>query len=265
MDSTAEHKLLTFMDAFSGYNQIKMDEEDQEKTAFITSQGLYCYTVMSFGLKNARATYQRLVNKMFNKQIGRNMEVYVDDMLVKSKEELAHLDDLRKTFTTLKQYQMKLNPSKCVFGVASGKFLGFMVSQRGIEANSEKVQAIIDMASPRTVKEVQKLTRRIAALNMFVSRAMDKCLPFFKTLKQAFAWTDECEVAFQDLKHYLSNPPFLSPSKEKENLYLYLAVSTTAVSAALIREKAKKQLPVYYVSQAFQRAESNYPRIEKID
>ena len=102
MDSTAGHKLLTFMDAFSGYNQIKMDEEDQEKTAFITSQRLYCYKVMPFRLKNAGATYQRLVNKMFNKQIGRNMEVYVDDMLVKSKEELAHLDNLRETFTTLK-------------------------------------------------------------------------------------------------------------------------------------------------------------------
>ena len=126
VDSTVGHKLLTFMDDFSGYNQIKMDEEDQEKTAFIISYGLYCYKVMPFGLKNAGATYQRLVNKMFNKQIGRNMEVYVDDMLVKSKEELAHLDDLKETFTSLKQYQMKLNPSKCVFGVASGKFLGFM-------------------------------------------------------------------------------------------------------------------------------------------
>ena len=139
VDSTAGHKLLTFMDAFSGYNQIRMFEEDQEKTSFITSQGLYCYKVMPFGLKNAGATYQRLVNKMFSKQIGRNMEVYVDDMLVKSREELAHLDDLLETFTTFKQYQMKLNPAKCVFGIGSGKFLGFMMSQRGIEANSEKV------------------------------------------------------------------------------------------------------------------------------
>ena len=187
MDSTAGHKLLTFMDAFLGYNQIRMAEEDQEKTSFIMNQGLYCYKVMPFGLKNAEATYQRLVNRMFSKQIGRNMEVYVDDMLVKSREELAHLDDLKETFTTLKQYQMKLNPAKCVFGVASGKFLGFMVSQRGIEANPKKVQAIINMTSPKTVKEVQKLTGRITALNRFISRATDKCLPFFKTLKQAFA------------------------------------------------------------------------------
>ena len=128
VDSTAGYRLLTFMDAFSGYNQIKMAEEDQEKTTFITSQGLNCYKVMPFRLKNARATYQRLVNKMFSKQIGRNMEVYVDNLLIKSKEEPAHLDDLKKTFATLRQYQMKLNPSKCAFGVASKKFLGFMVS-----------------------------------------------------------------------------------------------------------------------------------------
>ena len=139
MDSIAGHKLLTFMDAFSGYNQIRMAEEDQEKTSFITSQGLYYYKVMPFGLKNAGDTCQRLVNKMSSKQISRNMEVSVDDMLVKSKEELAHLVDLKETFTTLKQYQMKLNPTKCVFGVASGKFLGFMVSQRGIEVNPKKV------------------------------------------------------------------------------------------------------------------------------
>ena len=154
MDSTAGHKLLIFMDAFSGYNQIKMAEEDQENTAFITSQGLYCYKVMPFGLKNVGATYQRLVNKMFSQQIGRNMEVYVDDMLVKSKEELTHLDDLKETFATLKKHQMRLNPSKCIFEIASGKFLGFMVSQRGIEANPEKVRAIIDMTSPKTVKDV---------------------------------------------------------------------------------------------------------------
>nr|XP_023896956.1 uncharacterized protein LOC112008835 [Quercus suber] len=258
------HKLLTFMDAFSGYNQIQMAEEDQEKTAFVISQGLYCYKVMPFGLKNASATYQRLVNQMFREQIGRNVEVYVDDMLVKSKEEDDHLDDLRETFNTLRQYCIKLNPSKCAFGVSSGKFVGFMVSRRGIEVNPKKVNAILKISSPRTIKEVQSLTGRVAALNRFVSRATDKCLPFFKTLKKVFAWTEECEAAFQDLKQYLSNPPLLSPSKEGEDLFLYLAVSATAVSAALIREEDKRQLPVYYVSQAFQGAEARYPRIEKM-
>jgi BarA-like signal transduction histidine kinase len=128
VDSNARHKLLSFMDAFSGYNQIQMEEEDQEKSAFIISRGLFCYKAMPFGLKNAGATYQRLVNKMFHDQIGRNMEVYVDDMLVKSKENEDHLADLNETFRALRGYNMKLNPGKCAFGFSSCKFLCFMVS-----------------------------------------------------------------------------------------------------------------------------------------
>uniref|UniRef100_A0A2N9HF94 Uncharacterized protein n=1 Tax=Fagus sylvatica TaxID=28930 RepID=A0A2N9HF94_FAGSY len=264
VDSTAGHKLLTFMDAFSGYNQIVMDEGDQEKTSFITSRGLFCYKVMPFGLKNAGATYQRLMNRMFHDQIGRNVEVYVDDMLVKSKEEDGHLDDLRETFQTLRKYQMKLNPSKCAFGVYSGKFLGFMVSQRGIEANPDKIKAILEMQPPKNTKEVQRLTGRIAALNRFMSRSTDKCLPFFKTLKKAFEWTDECQQAFEELKKYLTEPPLLSPSKQGEELYLYLAVSPTAVSSALIREEERRQLPVYYTSRALRGAEERYPPMEKL-
>ena len=144
VDSTARHELLSFMDAFSGYNQIKMKEEDQEKTSFVTNQGLFCYKVMPFGLKNAGATYQRLMNKMFAHQ------VYVDDMLVKSVRE----NDLQETFNTLQSYNMKLNPSKCVFEVTARKFLGFMVSQRGIVVNPEKVRAILELEPPRTVKAV---------------------------------------------------------------------------------------------------------------
>ena len=128
VNSTAGYQLLSFMDTFSGYNQIKMDEPDQEKTSFITSQGLFCHKVMPFSLKNSRATYQRLVNHMFHPQIGWNFEVYVHDMLVKSVKGMQHLDNLQETFNTLKRYKLKLNPSKCDFGVASGKFLGFMVS-----------------------------------------------------------------------------------------------------------------------------------------
>jgi len=114
------------------------------------------------------------------------MKVYMDDMLVKSKKAKSHLDDLRETFDTLRKYQMRLNPAKCVFWVSSGNILGFMVSQRGIEANPEKVRAILDITSPRSAKEVRRLTGQITALNRFIFRATDKCLPFFKTLKQAF-------------------------------------------------------------------------------
>ena len=131
---------------------------------------------------------------------------------------------------------MKLNPSKCAFGVSSGKFLGFMVSHRGIEANPDKIQAILDMKPPQNTKEIQSLTGRVAALNRFVSKATDKCLPFFKILKKAFEWTEKCQRAFEDQKAYLTMAHLLSPSVVGEELYLYLAVTPHAMSSALIRE-----------------------------
>ena len=162
-----------------------------------------------------------------------------------------HLSDLQETFNTLRSYNMKLNPSKCVFGVTVGKFLGFMVSQRGIEVNLEKVRAILELEPPRTVKAVQSLNGKVAALNRFVSKATDKCLPFFRVLRKSFEWMDKCQKAFDDLKKYLSSPPLLSPSMLGEELYLYIAVSQAAVSAALVRDEGGSQRPVYFISKAF--------------
>ena len=161
------------MDAYSRYNQILMHVPDQEHTSFITDRGLYCYKVMSFGLKKAGATYQCLINMMFKEQIGKTMEVYMDNMLVKLKIALYHVAHLSDTFVVLRKYQMKLNPLKCTFGVASKKFLKFMVNHRGIEANPKKIQALIDMRSPSKTKKVQSLTERVAALRRFILRATD--------------------------------------------------------------------------------------------
>ena len=155
----------------------------------------------------------------------------------------------------LRRYNMKLNPSKCNFGVLFGKFLGFMVSHRGIEVNPDKIQAIMNMEPLRNIKEVQSLTERVIALNRFVSKATNKCLPFFKILKKAFEWTDKCQKAFQNLKAYLIATSLLSPSILGEELYLYLAVSLHAVSSALIREEGKIQKPVYYTSRALRGVE----------
>lgn len=151
---------------------------------------------MPFGLKNVGATYQRLVNTIFKNQIGRNMEVYVDDMLVKSLKTDLHFRDLEETFNTLRKFKMRLNLTKCAFGVSIGNFLAFMVSQRGIEANPEKVEAILKMEPPRNTKEVQRLARRVAVLNRFISRSTYKCLSFFQLLKKAFEWMAECKEAF---------------------------------------------------------------------
>ena len=205
VDATACHELLSFMDAFSSYNQISMDPDDQEKTSFVTAQGTYCYRVMPFGLKNAGATYQRLVNRMFQKQIGATMEVYIDDMLVKSTTTGLHIAHLSEAFQILKNYNMKLNPAKCAFGVSADKFLGFIVNHRGIKANPDKIKVVLDMPSPSGIKEVQRLTGRIAALSRFVSKASDKCQPFFQVLKKAFQWDAKCEEALTTLKTYLSS------------------------------------------------------------
>ena len=134
VDATTGHEMLTFLDAYSGYNQILMHPADQEKTAFFTDKGIYCYKVMPFGLKNAGATYQRSVNKMFKDQLGDTMKVYIDDMLVKSKKPDDHIQHLQQTFEVLREHGMKLNPTKCSFGVSAGKFLGYIITQRGIEA-----------------------------------------------------------------------------------------------------------------------------------
>ena len=159
---------------------------------------------------------------------------------------------------------MKLNPSKCAFRVSSGKFLGFMVSHRGIEANPNKIQAILDIKPPQNIKEVQSLTGRVAALNRFIFKTIDKCLPFFRILRKAFEWMDDCQRAFEDLKAYLTTTPLLSPSVLGEELYLYLAVTPHAVSSALIREEGRVQKSVYYTSQALGGVETRYPQIEKL-
>ena len=173
VDASTGHGMPLFLDAFSGYHHIPMHLPDAEKTTFITSHGLYCYNVMPFDLKNARATYQILVTKIFRPLIGKTMEVYINDMFVKTKERIDHTKHLQKTFELLCTNGMKLNFLKWAFGVSSGKFLGFMVTQRGIEANPIQLKAIMESQPPTTEKGVQQLTGRLAALGRFISRFPD--------------------------------------------------------------------------------------------
>jgi len=170
VDGATGNKVLSFLDAYSGYNQIPMATTDMNKTAFITDDANYFYRVMPFGLKNAGATYQRLMDKVFSHLTRHCVEVYVDDMFVKSPSHHQHAEDLAAVFSALRQYNLRLNPDKCVFGVDRGKFLGFMLTQRGIEANPEKCKAIIEMRSPTTVKEVQRLIGRLTAISRFLPK-----------------------------------------------------------------------------------------------
>ena len=211
VDSASGCQLMSFLDAFSGYNQIRMHPMDECKIAFMTERSCYCYKVMPFGLKNAGATYQRLMDRVLSSMLGKNVQAYVDDMVVTSREKEQHVTHLEELFATIAKYGLKLNPENFIFGVEAGKFLGFLLTERGIEANPEKCAAIIAMRSPASVKEVQQLTGRLAALSLFMSAGGEKGHPYFQCLKRnsRFVWTKECEEAFVRLKEYLASPPVL--------------------------------------------------------
>ncbi|XP_057418257.1 uncharacterized protein LOC130712437 [Lotus japonicus] len=220
---------------------------------------------MPFGLKNAGATYQRLMDRVFEKQVGGNMEIYVDDMVVKSEEMGGHCMDLAEAFGEIRKHNMRLNPEKCSFGIQSGKFLGFMITRRGIEVNPDKCKAILEMQSPTSVKEVQKLTGRIAALSRFLPCSGSKAAPFFQCLRKnkVFQWTDKCEQAFQKLKEHLAKPPILSKSIPGIPLSIFISISDNAVSSVLLQECKDELKIIYFVSHALQGAEARYQKIEK--
>ena len=215
---------------------------------------------MPFGLKNTRSTYQRMMTKIFKPQLGRSVEVYIDDMVVKTKLVSEHVGDLTSIFEILREYKLRLNASKCTFGVGLGKFLGYMETHKGIEVNLNQIKAINNLQPPQNPKEVQKLTGMMATLNRFISRSADRCKPFFLLLHKwkEFEWTDECIVAFQKLKQYLSRPPIMSSPVVDEVLFAYIAISFV-----LIRVDSGIQRPVYYVSKSLNEAEERYLPLEK--
>ena len=194
------------------------------------------------------------------------MEVYIDDMLVKSKERPDHKKHLQETFELLQRYDMKLNPLKCAFRVSSGKFLGFMVTQRGIKANTIHLKAIMDSQALTTRKGVQQLTGRLVALERFISHFIDRLRPFFTTLKGAkqIGWNEECEQAFIAIKQYLTEPPILVSLNASDTLYLYLAVLEVLASAALFKEDGnQKQRLIFFVSKSLSEVETRYTRLEQ--
>ncbi|XP_072079129.1 uncharacterized protein [Arachis hypogaea] len=223
-------------------------------------------TWLSNVVKNTGATYQRLMDKVFQQQIGRNMEVYVDDMVAKTPMQGSHCDDLVEIFKQLREYNMRLNPEKCAFGVQGGNFLGFMLTSRGIEANPEKCKAVLDMTSPKTVKEVQQLAERIAALSRFLPAVANRSYHFFQTFSKGkkFTWTDECESCFTELKQLLTSPPILQKPETGKPLCLYLSVSNHAISSVLVTETGRKQSPVYFIRRILQPTETRYPKIEQL-
>jgi ribonuclease HI len=272
VDSTAGCKTLSFLDAYSGYHQIKMKEFDQLATSFITPFGMYCYTTMPFGLRNAGATYQRCMNHVFGEHVGRTVEAYVNDIVVKTRKASDLLSDLEVTFRYLKAKSVKLNPEKCVFGVPRGMLLGFIVSERGIEANPEKIAAITDMGPIKDLKGVQRVMGCLATLSRFISRLGEKGLPLYRLLRKAgrFTWTPEAEEALGNLKALLTNAPILVPLAAGEALLIYVAATTQVVSAAVVVERREEghtlliQRPVYFISEVLSETKIRYSQIQKL-
>jgi len=223
---------------------------------------------MSFGLKNAGATYQRAIQQCLHDEIRDDLvEAYVDDVVVKTRDTSTLIDNLDRTFKALNKYKWKLNPKKCIFGVPSGLLLGNVVSRDGIRPNPSKVKAVLDMRPPKNVKDIQKLTGCMAALSRFISRLGEKGLPFFKLLKasEKFSWTEEVDATFTQLKTFLTSPPVLTAPQPNEDLLLYIAATDRVVSTAMVVERDepghvyKVQRPVYFISEVLNESKTRYP------
>jgi hypothetical protein len=201
VDAAATSELMNLLDCYLGYHQIWMKKEDEPKTSFITPSGTYCYLRMPEGLKNAGGSFSRMTTKVLHSQIGKNVPTYVDDIIVKSTKQENHITDLQESFANFRRIGLKLNPEKCVFGVKKGKFLGCLVSTKGIEANPSKIEAILRMEPPKSRKGARRLTGRLASLNRFISRLAQRNLPFFNVLKSAevFQWGPTQQKAFEEL------------------------------------------------------------------
>ncbi|XP_050229171.1 uncharacterized protein LOC126678311 [Mercurialis annua] len=268
VDGAAGHTILSFLDAHSGYNQVPIDEKDVSKIAFRCPGpiGAYEWVVMPFGLKNVGATYQRAMNKMF---AGLDcLEIYIDDVVIKSQTSEQHLINLRDTFVRMRENGLKMNPLKCAFGVSAGNFLGFLVHQRGVEVDKNKAQAIIYAEPPKTKKQLQRLIGQINFLRRFISNTAGR-LRSWRTLLKAggtsqFVWTEEQQKVFDEIKTYLVKPPVMMPPKQGQPLLLYISAAHESLECMLAHEDQGVERSVYYLSKSLTDTEIRYSTIEKL-
>uniref|UniRef100_A0A2N9J929 Reverse transcriptase domain-containing protein n=1 Tax=Fagus sylvatica TaxID=28930 RepID=A0A2N9J929_FAGSY len=266
IDSAAGHAMFSFMDGFSGYNQIRMSTRDAEKTAFRTPIGNFYYTVMPFGLKNAGATYQRTMTAMFHDMMHKEIEDYVDDIVVKSKKREDHLGILRKVFDRCRLYKLKMNPLKCAFGVSAGKFLGFLVHNRGIDVDPAKASAIATMKAPTSHKELKSFLGRLSYIRRFIPGLAAVTAVFTPLMKKGvpFIWSTACQQAFEKIQQIMTKLPTVCAPVPGRPLRLYLASNSEAIGGLVAQEDEEgTERPIYYVSRALKDAETRYSGAER--
>uniref|UniRef100_A0A2N9FUN2 Uncharacterized protein n=1 Tax=Fagus sylvatica TaxID=28930 RepID=A0A2N9FUN2_FAGSY len=266
IDSAAGHAMFSFMDGFSGYNQIRMSTRDAEKTAFRTPIGNFYYTVMPFGLKNAGATYQRTMTAMFHDMMHKEIEDYVDDIVVKSKKREDHLRILRKVFDRCRLYKLKMNPLKCAFGVSAGKFLGFLVHNRGIDVDPAKASAIATMKAPTSHKELKSFLGRLSYIRRFIPGLAAVTAVFTPLMKKGvpFVWSTACQQAFEKIQLIMTKLPTVCAPVPGRPLRLYLASNSEAIGGLVAQEDEDgTEKPIYYVSRALRDAETRYSGAER--
>jgi len=262
LDAAARHRIFSFMDGNAGYNQIFIAEEDIPKTAFRCPShiGLFEWIVTTFGLKNAGATYQRAMNYIFHEFIGKLVEIYIDDVVVKSGDFIKHLADLRKVLGCTRKHGLKLNPNKCAFGVSVEQFLGFMVHQRGIEISRRSIDAINKIVAPTNKTELQSLISKINFIRRFISNLSGKIRTFSPLVKlkadQEFVWEKKQQLALDEIKNYLGNPRVLIPPQQGKPFRLYLSTDEMVIGSVLIQEFEGKEQVIYYLSRRLVDAET---------
>jgi hypothetical protein len=270
VNKASSNKVISFLDGNAGYNQIFMVEEDVTKTAFRCPGfvGLFEWVVMTFSLKNARATYQHAMNLIFHDLLGRIMEVYIDDVVVKSADFVNHLADLRMAFERMRKYGLKMNPGKCAFGMWAGHFLGFVVHENGIEIDPKKVEVIRRVLQPTSKKEVQSLLGKVNYLRCFISNLagrVESLLPLVRLKhEKEFLWGDEQREAFKRIKDYLMSPLVLRAPEKNKGFRLYIAATERIIGVVLTQESAGKEFVIAYLSRRMLDAETRYVHVEKL-
>ncbi|KAM0976443.1 hypothetical protein ACFX2C_019358 [Malus domestica] len=271
IDVAAYHDMLSFMDRHASYNQIFIAEVDVYKTAFRCpgALGTYEWVVMPFGLKNTGAIYQRVMNTIFHDLIGTTIEVYIDDVMIKSKSHRTHIDDIWQAFLRMRRHNLKMNPAKCVFGVSAGNFLDFLVHHHSIKVDANKAHTIIDAPPPTTKKQLQSLLRKINFLRRFIANSAGKMMAFSTLLKlkdsDKFEWHEEHRAAFTQIKVALATPPVLVPLRRDKPFKLYISTAEESIGCLLAQDTdTGREQAIFYLSRNITTSEINYSPVEKL-